>query len=420
MHALSSIEGIDPQIAEAIRNELRRQRTVLEMIPSENFPSVAVLQAMSTVLNNKYSEGYPKKRYYAGNKFIDVCEQLAIDRAKALFNMPHANVQPHSGSSANIAAYMALTDWMKKGRKLMGMDLGCGGHMSHGLAVNFSGQLFEVSTYGVDKETERIDYDELKKKACEINPSIIVAGASAYPREIDFKAFGEAADACGAYLVADIAHLAGLVIANVHNSPSGHADVVTTTTHKTLRGPRGAIILSTEEHAQAVDKTVFPGLQGGPLEHVIAAKAICFQEALTEEFKSYGKQIVKNAAALADALMGGGLKLVSNGTDNHLVLINLTTTKLTGKMAEDLLDSVGITCNKNTIPYDTRKPWDPSGLRMGTPALTTRGMKENEMKEIGQVVVSLISDQSDSNRARASSQVQELCRQFPLYPELEY
>lgn len=421
MSSLSRLSRTDPEIAAALRNELRRQRECLEMIPSENFTSLAVLEAMGSVSTNKYSEGYPGRRYYGGNLYIDVAEQLAIDRAKTLFGAEHANVQPHAGSPANMAAYFALTDFLKKGNRLMGMELSHGGHMTHGLKVNFSGHLFNVSSYGVDRETELIDYDGMKKKAVQERPNIIIAGASAYPREIDFKAFREAADACGAYFVADIAHIAGLVAAKIHTSPVPYADVVTTTTHKTLRGPRGAIILCKASHAAAVDRAVFPGLQGGPLEHIIAAKAVCFREAATEEFRLYSKQIVSNASALADTLLENGLRLVSGGTDNHLVLVDVSKLGMSGKEAEEVLDSVGITCNKNTIPFDTRKPWDPSGIRLGTPALTTRGMKEAEMREIGSMIAKVLNEpKSDSVLERIRQEVLELCRQFPLYPELEY
>ncbi len=418
---LSNVEKVDPQIAEALRNELRRQRTCLEMIPSENFVSRAVLEAMGSANTNKYSEGYPSKRYYGGNMFIDVAEQLAIDRAKALFKMPHANVQPHSGSTANMGAYFALTDFMKSGRKLMGMELSHGGHMTHGLPVNFSGKLFEMTSYGVDKETELIDYDALKKRAVAEKPNIIIAGASAYPREIDFKAFREAADAAGSYFLADVAHIAGLIISKVHSDPSPYADVITTTTHKTLRGPRGAIILSKEQFATAIDKAIFPGIQGGPLEHIIAAKAVCFKEAATEEFRLYNKQIVNNAEALADSLMEQGLRLVSGGTDNHLMLIDVAKLSLSGKEAEELLDSVGITCNKNTIPFDPRKPWDPSGIRLGTPALTTRGMMEPEMEDIGRMIAAVLKDPKNEALCKKTwEQVRELCDRFPLYPDMEY
>jgi glycine hydroxymethyltransferase len=421
MTLLSNLERIDPEVAGALRNELRRQRECLEMIPSENFTSRAVLEAMGSVSTNKYSEGYPGKRYYGGNLYIDVAEQLAIDRAKALFNMPHANVQPHAGSPANMAAYFALTDFLKNGKKLMGMELSHGGHMTAGLPVNFSGKLFNIIPYQVDRETELIDYDALRRKALIEKPNVIIAGASAYPREIDWKAFRDAADACGAFFLADVAHIAGLIVSKVHSSPAPYADVITTTTHKTLRGPRGAVILCKAEHATAVDKAVFPGLQGGPLEHIIAAKAVCFKEAATEEFRLYSKQVVNNAARLAETLMDYGLRLVSGGTDNHLILIDVTKLGLSGKEAEELLDSAGITCNKNTIPFDTRKPWDPSGIRMGTPALTTRGMKEPEMKLVGEMIARVLLDPHNEHlRSKTREQVLELCHQFPLYDKLVY
>lgn len=411
-----AINKADPEIAKAIENEIARQKSCLNLIASENFASPAILETAGSVLTNKYSEGYPQKRYYGGNQFIDVCEGLAMERAKKLFGADHANVQPHSGSSANMAAYFALTDWLKRGKKILSMALDQGGHLTHGSPVNFSGKLFEISFYGVDKKTQRIDYDALRDKALQEKPTIILSGATAYPREIDFEKFGQIAKEAGAFHLADIAHIAGLIVAGVHQSPVPYADVVTTTTHKTLRGPRGAIILCKKEHANAVDKAVFPGLQGGPLEHIIAAKAVCLREASTPEFREYQKQIVKNAKALAEELMANGLTLVSEGTDNHLLLVDVSKINLNGKQAETLLDEVNITVNKNMIPYDDKTPWEPSGIRIGTPALTSRGMKEPEMKLIAKMIASLLKNpQNEQVKSRIKVRVKELCQQFPIY-----
>ncbi len=422
---MTFLSKFDPEIANAIESEINRQRSGLEMIASENIVSRAVLEAMGTPLTNKYSEGYPGKRYYGGNQFIDISENLAIDRAKKIFGAEHANVQPHSGSQANAAAYFAL---LNPGDKILAMNLAHGGHLSHGAPVNFSGKFYNVIFYGVDKNTGRIDMDEVRKLALAEKPKLILTGASAYPREIDFAAFRKIADEVGAYLMADIAHIAGLVAAKIHPDPVPVCDVVTTTTHKTLRGPRGALILSKiadrlrpddkKNLAQKIDSAVFPGMQGGPLEHVIAAKAVAFLEALQPDFIEYQKQIVKNAKVLAETLLAGGLKLVSGGTDNHLILIDLTETGLAGKQVEDALGAVEIYVNKNMIPFDTRKPTDPSGIRLGTPALTTRGMKEEEMKLVGEMIVKIVKNISDENiKKEVREGVRELATRFPIYPE---
>ncbi len=423
---MSHLSKTDPEIADAIENEINRQRSGLEMIASENIVSRAVLEAMGTPLTNKYSEGYPGKRYYGGNQFIDVSENLAIDRAKKIFGAEHANVQPHSGSQANAAAYFAL---LNPGDKILAMNLSHGGHLSHGSPVNFSGKFYNVVFYGVSKDTGRIDMNEVREIAIREKPKLILAGASAYPREFDFAAFRKIADEVGAYLMADIAHIAGLVAAKIHPDPIPVCDVVTTTTHKTLRGPRGALILSKivdrlrpedkKNLAQKIDSAVFPGMQGGPLEHIIAAKAVAFFEALQPDFIEYQKQIVKNAKVLAETLLAGGLKLVSGGTDNHLILIDLTDIGLAGKQVEDALGEVEIYVNKNMIPYDSRKPTDPSGIRLGTPALTTRGMKEKEMKLVGEMIVKIIKNISDENiKKEVRESVRELVTKFPIYPGL--
>jgi len=413
---MSILKETDPEVYEAIKNELGRQRYSLELIPSENFASLAVLEAQGSVLTNKYSEGYPGKRYYGGNQFIDVTETLAIERAKKLFGAEHANVQPHSGSQANMAAYFAF---MEIGGKMMGLSLTHGGHLSQGSPVNFSGKWYKVIPYYLDKETQMLDYDAIRKIAVQEKPKLIQCGYTAYPRVIDFKAFREIADETGAYFMVDMAHIAGLIAGEAHPSPVPHADVVTSTTHKTLRGPRGAMILCQEKYAVSIDKAVFPGLQGGPLDHVIAAKAVCFKEAMQPSFKEYAKQIVKNAKALADELMKLGFKLVSGGTDNHLILMDLTTNGMTGKEAQELLDKVGITTNKNTIPYDTRKPFITSGLRLGTPPLTTRGMKEGEMREIAGMIAKVLDSKGDAvTLEKAKVQVKELCERFPLYKSM--
>ncbi|MFH0986892.1 MAG: serine hydroxymethyltransferase [Candidatus Micrarchaeota archaeon] len=410
------LRAFDPEIADALLGELGRQQNGLELIASENFVSEAVLEAAGSIATNKYAEGYPGKRYYGGMEFIDKIETIAIERAKKLFMAEHANVQPNAGSPANMAAYYAL---LQPGDTFMGMSLDQGGHLTHGHAVNFSGKLYKAMQYSVDRETGLIDYDQVRKLALEHKPKLILSGYTVYPRIIDFKQFREIADEIGAYAMADIAHIAGLVAAKQHPSPVPYCDIVTTTTHKTLRGPRSGLILCKEKHAKAVDKAVFPGLQGGPLEHIIAAKAVCFKEAMQPEFTEYAKQIIKNAKALASSLMENGLNLVTGGTDNHVMLADVTPKGVSGKQAQDLLEQAGITVNKNMIPYDTRKPVDPSGVRIGTPALTTRGMKESEMKMIGEMICRVLSSPNDGSvREKVKQDVLELCRQFPLYPNL--
>jgi glycine hydroxymethyltransferase len=410
---MENLARIDPEIAEAIRNETRRQGDQLEMIASENFVSEAVLEAMGTVLTAKYAEGYPGRRYYGGCEFVDVAENLAIERAKQLFGADHANVQPHSGAQANTAVYLAT---LQPGDKILGMDLSHGGHLTHGHPLNFSGKYFEVVAYGVRKEDERIDYEALAKLAVENEPKVIVVGASAYPRTIDFEAVRKAADASGAVVMADIAHIAGLVATGLHPSPVPHCEYVTTTTHKTLRGPRGGLILCKEEQKKDLNRALFPGVQGGPLMHVIAAKAVAFKEALAPEFAVYQKQIVANAKVLAATLVAEGWRLVSGGTDNHLMLVDVFSKGLTGKVAEKALDDAGITVNKNTIPFDTNKPMVASGIRIGTPALTTRGMKEPEMEEIGRLISrALASVENETELAAVKRDVQRLCGRFPLY-----
>ena len=378
-----NLRKTDPEVFEAIYKELRREREGLELIASENFTSDAVMEAMGNVMTNKYAEGYPGARYYGGCEYVDIAERLAIERAKKLFGAEHANVQPHSGVQANMAVYFAT---LKPGDTILSMKLSHGGHLSHGHKVSFSGKIYNVVHYTVNKETERLDFDLIRKLAKEHRPNIIVAGYSAYPRIIEWDKFKEIADEVGAYFMADIAHIAGLVAAGVHPSPVPYADFVTTTTHKTLRGPRGGIVMCKEEHAKKLDKAVFPGAQGGPLMHVIAAKAVALKEALTEEFREYQKQIVKNAKALAETLMEEGLRVVTGGTDNHLMLVDLRPFNLTGDVAEKALEKAGITVNKNTIPFDPQKPTVTSGIRIGTPAVTTRGMKEDEMKRIGKLI----------------------------------
>lgn len=416
MPSFDFLKKVDPEIYEVVRNEIHRQRNELEMIASENFTSLAVMEAMGSVLTNKYSEGYPKKRYYGGNQFIDVSEELARERAKKLFNAEHANVQPHSGSQANMAAYFSILDI---GDKILGVDLACGGHLTHGSPVNFSGKWYKVVTYFVDKQTQRFDYDQIRKQALAEKPKLILCGYTAYPRTVDFKAFGEIAQECGAMLMADIAHIAGMVATGVHPHPFPHCNIVTTTTHKTLRGPRGGLILCKADLAEKVDKAIFPGTQGGPLDHVIAAKAVCFHEAMKPEFKEYNKQIVKNAKALAEGLIEHGLDLVSGGTDNHLVLVDLTKKNMTGKEAQELLNSVNIIVNKNTIPFDTRPPWHASGIRIGTPALTTRGFKESDLKHISSLITKIIDNPtSEEIKQKVREEVLNICKRFPLYPEL--
>lgn len=417
MHfGIDHVRKIDPEIASAIDKELERQQTNLEMIASENFTSRAVMEACGTVLTNKYAEGYPGKRYYGGCHCVDISENLAIERAKKLFGADHANVQPHSGSQANIAAYLAF---MKAGDHVMGLNLSHGGHLTHGSPVNASGILFNFSSYGVTKDDETIDFAALRSAAKEHKPKMIVTGATAYPRIIDFAKFREICDEVGAVLMVDIAHIAGLVAAGLHPSPVPVSEVVTSTTHKTLRGPRAGLILCKEPYAKQVNKAVFPGTQGGPLEHVIAAKAICFKEAMAPEFKKYQEQIIKNAKALAEGLVKNGFRLVSGGTDNHLMLVDLRPKKITGKIAEKVLDSVGITVNKNTIPFDPEKPFVTSGVRIGTPALTTRGMKEAEMKIIADLIGQVLSAVEDEKvKKDVSSKVKDLCKQFPLYGKI--
>jgi glycine hydroxymethyltransferase len=410
---MENLARIDPEVAEAIRNETRREGRQLEMIASENFVSEAVLEAMGTVLTNKYAEGYPGRRYYGGCEFVDVAETLAIGRAKMLFGAEHANVQPHSGAQANTAVYLAT---LEPGDTMLGMDLSHGGHLTHGHPLNFSGKYFQVVPYGVRREDEQIDYESLEKLAAEHRPKVIVAGASAYPRTIDFEAVRKAADTCGAVIMADIAHIAGLVATGLHPSPVPHCEFVTTTTHKTLRGPRGGLILCTEEKKKDLDRALFPGVQGGPLMHMVAAKAVAFKEALAPEFARYQRQIVANASSLAATLTGEGWRLVSGGTDNHLMLVDVFSKGLTGKVAEKALDDAGITVNKNTIPFDTNKPMIASGIRIGTPALTTRGMKEPEMEEIGHLISrALGSVENETELAAVKRDVQKLCDRFPLY-----
>jgi len=406
------LRNVDSAVANAIEHERLRQQENIELIASENFVSPAVLEAQGSVLTNKYAEGYPKKRWYGGCEFIDTVEQLAIDRAKKLFGAEHANVQPHSGSQANMAVYFAM---LKPGDKMLTMDLSHGGHLTHGNKVNFSGKFFEIIHYGVHKDDERIDYDQLAAMAREHKPRMITVGASAYPRLIDFKRMGEIAREVGAFLLADIAHIAGLVATGLHPSPVGHADFVTTTTHKTLRGPRGGLILCREKNAKEIDSMVFPGIQGGPLEHVIAAKAVCFQEALQPSFKNYQQQIVKNAAALADGMKHNGYRLVSGGTDNHLMLVDVGVKNLTGKECQAALDEAGITVNKNTIPFETRSPFQASGVRLGTPAVTTRGMKEAEMAAIADMISEVLLDIKNVEAAhKVRARVRELTAKFPL------
>jgi glycine hydroxymethyltransferase len=423
---LEHLRQSDNEVASSIEAELTRQRNGLEMIASENIVSVPVLEALGSVLTNKYSEGYPGKRYYGGNEFIDVIETLAIDRAKELYGAEHANVQPHCGSQANMAAYFALAE---PGDGVMAMDLAHGGHLTHGSKVNFSGKLYRIIPYGVNRETETLDMDEVREIALREKPKVIVAGYTAYPREIDFEAFGRIAHEVGAYLMVDMAHIAGLVAAGAHPDPVPHADVVTTTTHKTLRGPRGGMILCRTEDrlrpdskknlARRVDSAVFPGIQGGPLEHVIAAKAVAFKEAMRSDFRHYQNQVIANAKALAAALTGEGLRIVSGGTDNHLVLVDLTPFGVGGKEAETILDTVGIHTNKNMVPFDERKPADPSGLRLGTPALTTRGMKEDDMTNVASLIASVLKDGSDGNRTAVETRVRVLAQAHPIYPELD-
>ena len=416
MSLMEHLKTADPAVADAIDKELTRQRTKLELIASENIVSKAVLEAQGSVLTNKYAEGYPGKRYYGGCEFVDVVEQLAIDRAKKLFGAAYANVQPHSGAQANMAVFFAL---LQPGDTVMGMNLTDGGHLTHGSPVNMSGKYFHIVPYGVRKEDERIDYDELERIAKDCQPKLIVAGASAYARIIDFERMAKIAHGVGAYLMVDIAHIAGLVAAGLHPSPVPYADVVTTTTHKTLRGPRGGMILCKDaEFGKQFNKAIFPGIQGGPLMHVIAAKAVALGEALQPSFKEYAKQVVKNAAVLADELMKDGFRIVTGGTDNHLMLVDLTSKHLTGKEAQNLLDDVNITVNKNTIPFEPLSPFVTSGIRLGSPALTTRGFKEADMKEVADIIALVLDHPEDAaKKDEAKRRVAALCKKYPLYED---
>ena len=408
---LKTIRQTDEEVYDAMALELERQQNNIELIASENIVSPAVMAAAGSFLTNKYAEGYPDKRYYGGCQYVDIVEKLAIQRAKELFGAEHVNVQAHSGSNANFAVYYAM---LSPGDTILGMSLADGGHLTHGAKVNLSGKIFNSVTYGVDAETGRINYDKLLEIAKECKPKMIVAGASAYPRTLDFKKFKEIADAVGAYLMVDIAHIAGLVAAGLHESPVPYADFVTTTTHKTLRGPRGGMIMCKEQYAQQIDKAIFPASQGGPLMHIIAAKAIAFKEALSDDFKKYQKQIVINAKTLADTLLSRGVKLVSGGTDNHLMLVNLVGTGVTGKELEHLLDEARITVNKNAIPNDPEKPFVTSGVRIGTPAVTTRGMKEEEMRQIGNMIADII-EQKEAAVEKVKQNVLALCKKYPIY-----
>ena len=413
---LEKLAVCDPEIAAAIGEELGRQRNKIELIASENFVSPAVMEAMGNVLTNKYAEGYPGHRYYGGCEYVDKVETLAIERAKKLFGAEHANVQAHSGANANTAVYFAF---LQPGDTIMGMNLSQGGHLSHGSPVNISGKYYNVVPYGVTHETERIDYDEFARIAREAQPKLIVAGASAYPRVIDFERMAEIAHSVGAIFMVDMAHIAGLVAAGLHPSPVPYADIVTTTTHKTLRGPRGGLILCKEKYAKQIDKAIFPGVQGGPLMHVIAAKAVALGEALKPEFKEYAKQIIANCQALAEGLIAEGFRLVSGGTDNHLLLVDVRGQKMTGKTAEHLLDEVGVTCNKNTIPFDPESPFVTSGIRLGTAAVTTRGFKEADMKEVAAIIGLVLNNPEDPEKqSEAAQRVAALCAKYPMYPML--
>ncbi len=412
---MSSLQNQDPAIWDVINDEARRQQEGLEMIASENYTSVAVMQAAGSVLTNKYAEGYPGKRYYGGCEHVDVAEQLAIDRAKELFGAEAANVQPHSGSQANTAVYLTC---LEPGDTVLGLDLAQGGHLTHGMKLNISGKLYRFHSYGVDPKNHRLDFDQVARLAREYKPKLIVAGASAYPREIPHERFAEIAHEVGAKLLVDMAHYAGLVAAGIHNSPVPHADYVTTTTHKTLRGPRGGLILCRQDSLKDINRSVFPGIQGGPLMHIVAAKAVCFGEALSPDFKAYGRQVVANAQTLAETLTAAGLPLVSGGTDNHLMLVDVTAVGLGGKRAEATLESCGITVNMNMIPFDTRKPMDPSGIRIGTPALTTRGMGEDEMKRVGGWIHEALTHPDDrSTLERIAGEIRSLCESFPVPAE---
>jgi len=411
----SPLEAIDPDIARAIDHEVERQARTLELIASENFVSEAVLEALGSPLTNKYAEGLPGKRYYGGCEFVDVAETLAIDRAKKLFNAEHANVQAHSGAQANQAVYMTV---LKPGDTVLGMSLAHGGHLTHGHPLNFSGKLYKIVSYGVRQDTETLDYDQLEQLAREHRPKMVIAGASAYPRLIDFERFAAIAKQCGAVLMVDMAHIAGLVAAGLHPSPFPHSDFVTTTTHKTLRGPRGGAVFCKAQYAKDLDKVVFPGIQGGPLMHVIAAKAVCFQEALQPEFREYQRQIVANASVLAQTLAGEGFRIVSGGTDNHLMLVDVFSKKVTGRQAEQNLERAAITVNKNAIPFDANPPMTASGIRVGTPAVTTRGMKEPEMRRIGHWIAEVLHNlENETVLKRVRSEVEAVAERFPLYPQ---
>ncbi len=413
---LDKLKKSDPEIYEAILREVQRQHDGLEMIASENFVSYPVLEAASCIMTNKYAEGYPGKRYYGGCTHVDEAENLARDRAKELFGCEHVNVQPHSGSQANMAVYFSL---LKPGDTVMGLDLSCGGHLTHGLPLNFSGKLYNVVPYTVDKETEVIDYDALMKQATEVGPKLIIVGASAYPRTLDFKKFREICDEVGAFMMVDIAHIAGLIVAGLHPSPIPYADFVTTTTHKTLRGPRGGMIMCKEQYAKDLDREVMPGIQGGPLMHIIAAKAVAFKEAMKPEFNDYQKRIIENASTLAQTLMDEGQRLVSGGTDTHVMLVSFLGMKFSGRKIENKLEEAGITVNKNTVPFDDRKPFIASGVRIGTPAVTTRGMGTDEMTQIGKMIARVIEGRNDEKViAEVRKEVSALCERFPLYPEL--
>ncbi|MFA5430233.1 MAG: serine hydroxymethyltransferase [Candidatus Omnitrophota bacterium] len=411
------LKAVDPEIYAAVKNEIERQENNLELIASENFTSLAVLEAQGSVLTNKYAEGYPAARWYGGCHNVDIVEDIAISRVKELFGAEHANVQAHSGTSANMAVYMAA---LAPGDTVLAMDLACGGHLSHGHPHNFSGRFYNIVTYGVDKDTEMLDYDKIAELAAEHKPKMILAGASAYPRKMDFARFRKICDSVGAYLFVDMAHIAGLIAAGVHESPVPYAEFVTSTTHKTLRGPRGGFILCRKEFAKKIDSRIFPGLQGGPLMHVIAAKAVAFGEAMKTEFKTYQKQIVANAQEMAEELAGKGYRIVSGGTDNHLMLVDLTSKNISGKQASDVLEEVNITVNKNLIPYDKQSPAVTSGIRIGTPAVTTRGMKETQMRQIADFIDQAVTVRGDAYaKSGIREQVKELAKQFPLYPELK-
>ena len=410
---MENLKNVDPKIYEAIQQELGRQRDKIELIASENFVSKAVLEAQGSVLTNKYAEGYPQKRYYGGCEYVDIVEQLAIDRAKELFGADHANVQPHSGASANMGVYFAI---LKPGDIVLGMNLSHGGHLTHGSPVNISGVYYNFHPYGVEESTGKIDYEVVRKLAHEVKPKLLVAGASAYPHTLDFAKFREIADEVGAYLMVDMAHIAGLVAAGLHPSPVPYADFVTSTTHKTLRGPRGGLILCKDQYKKLINKAIFPGLQGGPLMHVIAAKAVAFKEAMEPEFKEYSKQVISNAKALAKGLMSRGINLAGNGTDTHKMLLDLRNLEITGKYAEHILDEAGITTNKNTIPFDPQSPFVTSGIRIGTPAVTTRGFKEREMDELADIMVTVLKSQENKDILdQCKKRIDTLCKTFPLY-----